>query len=89
MGACKTKAFQADLGIFAHIPICSHILRHNHIYSGITQAYSKPYVTLVYTEPCCIRTQNLRHIQKADTVRTRDIFRTLSNILNGAFDKNS
>ena len=33
MGKCKTEAIQTDLGIF----------RHNQAYSGIIQAYSKPW----------------------------------------------
>ena len=38
IGKCKTKAIQADLGIF----------RHNHAYPGIIQAYSEPCATLAY-----------------------------------------
>ena len=50
MGECKTKAIQANLGIF----------RHNQTYPGITQAYSgifralsyrDIFKTVVYSEP--------------------------------------
>ena len=59
MGKCKTKAIQTYWGSF----------RHNQAYPGIIQAYSKPYVTLEYSEPW--------YIQKHDIFRTRSIFKTL------------
>ena len=40
MGKCKTKAIQADLGIFMDIPAYSDISRHNQVYSGIFKYYS-------------------------------------------------
>ena len=36
---------------FMHIPVYSDISRHNQAYSGISQAYSEPCVTLAYSEP--------------------------------------
>ena len=68
---CKTKAIQADLTIFTHIPhiqACSHLLRHNQTYSGIIQVYSEPCVTLVYFESY--------HVQNQKHVQNRVIFRT-------------
>ena len=68
MGKCKTKAIETDLGTF----------RHNQAYPGIIQVYSKPCVTLAYSEPWYIlnpdifkitvcsevwHIQNSRHIQ--------------------------
>ena len=41
MGKCKIKAIQTDLGTF----------RDNQAYPGIIQTYSKPCVTLTYSEP--------------------------------------
>ena len=40
MGECKTKAIQANLGIF----------RHNQTYPGITQAYSGIFRALSYPD---------------------------------------
>ena len=48
MGKLKTKAFQADLGIFTYIPAFSDIFRDIQGYSGIIHAYSEPCVTLTY-----------------------------------------
>ena len=52
MGICKIKVIQTDLGIFMHISAYSGMA-----YSGITQAYLEPCVTLLYIEPLDI--QNL------------------------------
>ena len=66
----KTKAIEADFGIFTHIPAYSDISRHiqpdiiRHI-----EAYSKPCVTLTYSEPWHI--QNQRHIHDPDIFRTQ------------------
>ena len=40
MGKCKTKAIKTDLGTF----------RHNEVFPGIIQAYSKPCLILAYLE---------------------------------------
>ena len=69
MRKCKTKAIQADLGIFTHIPAYSGILRYIQAYSGIVQSYSEPSVTLAYSE--------IWYIQNIDIFKTRCIFRTL------------
>ena len=63
VGICKTKAIQADLGIIqsTHIFTYSGILRH-------IQAYSGPFVNLVYSEPW--HTENQRHIQNPGISRT-------------------
>ena len=39
MRGSKTKADQADVGIFRHIPAYSDILRNKRAYSGIIQTY--------------------------------------------------
>ena len=67
MQKCKTKAIQADIGIFTHILAYSDTCKHKQAYS---QAYSEPSVTLAYLEPWYI--QNQKHIQN------RDVFRTLA-----------
>ena len=67
MEKCKTKAIQADIGIFTHILAYSDTCKHKQAYS---QAYSEPSVTLAYLEPWYI--QNQKHIQN------RDVFRTLA-----------
>ena len=56
MGKCKTKAIQADLGVFTfpHIEIYLQVFRHNQTYSGIIQAYSGIFRTLC--NPSIIRT---------------------------------
>ena len=64
---CKTKAIQANLTIFTHIPT----FRHIHSYSGIIkhiqelfehiQSCSEPCITLVYFESQHI--QNQKHIR--------------------------
>ena len=59
MDKCKTKAIQTGFGTF----------RHNQAYPGITQAYSKPCVTLTYLEPW--------YIQNPNIFKIRIIFRTL------------
>ena len=59
MDKCKTKAIQTGFGTF----------RHNQAYPGITQAYSKPCVTLIYLEPW--------YIQNPNIFKIRIIFRTL------------
>ena len=66
MSKCKTKAIQTDLGTF----------RHNQVYPGIIQAYSKPSVTLAYLEPWYI--QNLDIIQNQKHIQNTGIFRTLA-----------
>ena len=53
------KAIQTDLGTF----------RHNQVYPGIIQTYSKPYVTLAHLESWYIQNPNIS--------KTRKIFRTL------------
>ena len=78
MGKRKTKAIQADLGIFTHIPAYSGIFRHIQTYpdiirriqaySAIIQAYSEPCVTLAYSESWHI--QNQRHIQNPGISKT-------------------
>ena len=76
MGKYKTKAIQADLGIFTHIPGYSNISRHiqrdiiRHI-----QVYSESCVTRTYSEPWQI--QNQTRIQNHGKFRTRRIFRAL------------
>ena len=62
MGKCKTKAIQADLSIFTHIPAYSGIFRHifrNLAYLKL-EAYSEPW-----------------YIQNSGIFRARDIFRIL------------
>ena len=59
MGKCKTKAIETDLGTF----------RHNQAYPGIIQVYSKPCVTLAYSEPW--------YILNPDIFKIRNILRTL------------
>ena len=59
MGKCKRKGIQIYLVPF----------RHNQAYLGITQAYSKPCVTLAYLEPW--------YIQNSDILKIRNIFRAL------------
>ena len=76
MGKCKTKAIQTNLGTF----------RHNQEYPGTMQAYSEPFLTVVYLEPC--------YIQNPDIFRTpvyseRWYIQNLSNIYNEAFCENS
>ena len=92
MGKYKTKAIQADLGIFTQIPAYSGISRHiqpniiRHI-----QAYSEPCVTLInsepdaYSEPWYIQKPGLFrtlvcskpwHIQNQGHIHDPDIFRT-------------
>ena len=67
----KAKAIQADLGIFTHVPAYSDISRHiqpdiiRHI-----QAYSKPCVTLTYSE-------RLQFVQNPGIFTTRGIFMIL------------
>ena len=83
MGKYKTKAIQADLGIFRHIQAYS--ARHN-------QAYSEPCVTLTCSEPWQIHNQmriqglgifrNLAYselwfVQNPGIFRTRGIFMAL------------
>ena len=43
------QTIQADVGIFTHIRAYSVTFRHSGIF-GENQAYSKPYVTLVYSK---------------------------------------
>ena len=62
MEKCKTKANQADVGIFTHI-----VAYTKQVYS---QAYSEPSVTLAYLEP--------RYIHNQKHIRSRGIFRTLA-----------
>ena len=70
----KAKAIQADLDIFTHVPAYSDISRQiqpdiiRHI-----QAYSKPCVTLTYSER--LQIQNQTRIQNPGI--TRRIFRNL------------
>ena len=72
MGKCKTKAIQADLGIFTHI----------HEYSEtIQEVYSELCVNLTY--PKLWHIQNQRHIENPGIFRTGGILRTLSNIYDG------
>ena len=59
MGKCKTKAIETNLGTF----------RHNQAYPGIIQVYSKPCVTLAYSEPW--------YILNPDIFKIRNILRTL------------
>ena len=40
MGKCKTKAIQADVGIFTYIPAHSTIFRHIQAYSSTFRNYS-------------------------------------------------
>ena len=94
MSKCKTKAIQTDLGTF----------RHNQTYPVIIQAYSEPCVTLTYLKqsyiqnPDTLRTRSIfatlvysepRYIQNADIFKIRSMLRTLSNIYDEAFCKNS
>ena len=51
MEICKTKAIQADLGIFWHILNYSGIHRHIQQLFGHIQAYLVPFVALTYLEP--------------------------------------
>ena len=55
-GKCKTKAIQADLGIFTflHIQIYLQIFRNNQTYLGIIQVYSG--VFRILRNPSIIRT---------------------------------
>ena len=82
MGKCKTKAIHIDSGTF----------RHNQAYPEIIQAYSKSRVTLAYSEswyiqnPAIFRTRN---IQNAGIFKIRNMFRTLLNLYNDTFCKNS
>ena len=58
MGKCKTKAIQADLGIFSifwHNQAYSDTSRHNQAYCGIIQTYFELCVTLAYSELWYIR----------------------------------
>ena len=65
MGKCKTKAIQADLGIFTHI----------HEYSEtIQKVYSELCVNLTY--PKLWHIQNQRHIENPGIFRTGGICRT-------------
>ena len=88
MGKYKTKAIQADFGIFTHIPAYSDISRHiqpdiiRHI-----EAYSKPCVTLTYSEPWHI--QNQRHIHDPDIFRTQTYLEPEYIQNPGAFCRNS
>ena len=50
MGKCIAKAIQTDLGTF----------RHNQVYPGIIQAYSKPCITLAYLEPWYIQQERIQ-----------------------------
>ena len=87
-----------------HISAYTSIFRHIQAFSGITQAYSGPFVNLKYSEPWHIENQRYiqnpgifrvlgywehRHIQNPDILRTWDIFRNLSNIYDVAFCKTS
>ena len=84
MGTRETKAIQAVLDIFAHIPAYSGIFRDNQAYSGIIQPYpgifrtlcnTGIFRTLAYSEP---ETHlELSYIQNPGIFRTRGIFRTL------------
>ena len=65
MGKYKTKAIQADLGKFTHIPVYSDISRN--IQPGIIR------VILVYLERCVSR-----HIHNPVKFRTRAVFRILA-----------
>ena len=67
---CKTKAIQADLGIFTHILTYSDIIRHIQELFRHIQIYSESCVT--------------RYIKKPHKFKTRDIFRTLSKIYDEA-----
>ena len=58
MEKCKTKAIQADLGIFSifwHNQAYSDTSRHNQAYCGIIQTYFELCVTLAYSELWYIR----------------------------------
>ena len=83
MGKYKTKAIQADLGIF----------RHNQTYSGIIQIYSESCVVLAYSEPSYIQNSGIFrirgilrtlaysktwHIQNRTHIQNPGIFRTLA-----------
>ena len=60
MGKYKTKATQADLGIFVHIT--AYLDRSRHIQSDIIrhiQVYSEPCVTLTYSEQWLIQNPGL------------------------------
>ena len=63
-------SFWPVFSIFCHIKARSDMFRHNHIYSGIIQAYSgisEPCVILAYSVLSYI--QNLRHIQNPGILR--------------------
>ena len=66
MGKCNAKAIQT---IFRHIEAYADISRHNQAYSGIIQPYSKPCITLAYSE--------FWYIQNHGIFKNRGIFRTL------------
>ena len=96
MGKCKAKVAQTDLGIFTHIQVYSVLFRHIQAYLGIIQIYTGVFRTLC--NPGILRTlvcsepwhfQNQKHIQNPGILRIRGIFRTLSNIYDGAFCENS
>ena len=83
---------------FTNIHTSSRIFRHIHTFSGIiihiqelfkhTQAYSEPCVTLVYFEsflPC----SEPGAYSEPLYIQNPEIFRTLSNIYDGAFCENS
>ena len=77
MGTCRTKANQADLSIFTHIPAYLGILRQNQAYSGIIHTYSGIFQTLcnsgifktlVSVEPWNI--QNPTHMRNISFLRS-------------------
>ena len=77
MRTCRTRASQADLGIFTHIPAYLDILRQNQAYSGIIHTYSGIFQTLcnssifktpVSSEPWNI--QNSTHIRNISFLRS-------------------
>ena len=61
MGTCKTKATQADLGIFRHILAYFAITRDIKELIRHIRTYSEPCVIMVYLEPSHIQYQ--KHIQ--------------------------
>ena len=68
----QDSRIQSYSRIFQHIhafQIYPDIIRHIQEYSGVTQAYFEPCVTLTYSELC--------YIQNRDIFKTRGLFRTL------------
>ena len=62
-----------------NIQTYSGISRHNQVYSGIIQAYCKPYVILrkFKTSLVILTNSELWYIHNPDIFKTRSIFRTL------------